>query len=61
MINLRENYKKEILVPVLKTLVKNSENRDNRDYYNNIVDFKQPILLPQDISEMTSKLKQVSF
>ena len=54
-----ENYKKDILVPVLKILVKNSENKENRDYYNNIVDYKQPILLPQDISELQSKMKQV--
>jgi hypothetical protein len=54
-----ENYKKDVLVPVLKILVKNSDNKENRDYYNNITDFRQPILLPQDISELQSKMKQV--
>jgi hypothetical protein len=51
-----EVYKKEILVPVLKILVKNPEVRET---YENIVDFKQPVLLPQEVSELESKMKQI--
>ena len=51
-----ENYRKEILLPVLKILVKGT---DAQDIYDNVVDFKQPLLLPPDVSELESKMKQV--
>lgn len=51
-----ENYKKEVLVPVLKYLVRKN---DAKDFYDNLVDFKQPILLPQNVSELESKIKQL--
>jgi len=51
-----EIYKKDILIPVLKILIKNPEVRE---MYENVVDFKQPILLPPDVSELDSKIKQV--
>lgn len=51
-----ENYRKDILLPVLKALVKST---DHQEIYDNIVDFKQPLLLPPDISELESKIKQV--
>ena len=52
-----ENYRKDILLPVLKILVKTS---DVKEMYENIVDFKQPILLPPDASELDSKTKQIA-
>ncbi len=51
-----EIYKKDVLLPVLKILIKNPEVRE---MYENVVDFKQPILLPPDVSELDSKIKQV--
>ncbi|CAF1036407.1 unnamed protein product [Brachionus calyciflorus] len=51
-----ENYKKEVLVPVLKILAR---KHDSKDLYDNIVDFKQPVLLPQNVSELESKIKQI--
>lgn len=51
-----ENYKKEVLVPVLKYLVRKN---DTKSFYDNLVDFKQPILLPQNVSELESKIKQL--
>jgi hypothetical protein len=54
---LSESYRKEVLIPVLKILIKNPELREQ---YENIVDYKQPILLPQDISELESKKKQIA-
>ena len=51
-----EIYKKDILLPVLKILIKNPEVRE---MYENVVDFKQPILLPPDVSELDSKIKQI--
>ena len=51
-----EIYKKDVLMPVLKILIKNPEVRE---MYENVVDFKQPILLPPDVSELDSKIKQV--
>ncbi len=50
-----ENYRKDILLPVLKILVKST---DHQEIYDNVVDFKQPLLLPPDISELESKSKQ---
>jgi hypothetical protein len=52
-----ENYRKDILLPVLKVLVKSPEIKE---MYDNIVDFKQPILLPPDASELDSKAKQIA-
>jgi hypothetical protein len=52
-----ESYRKEVLIPSLKILVKNP---DLREAYEKIDDFKQPILLPPDVSELDSKKKQMS-
>ena len=51
-----EAYKKDILLPVMKILVKST---DLKDYYENFVDFRQPLLLPPAVSELESKSKQV--
>ena len=51
-----ESYRKDILIPVLKVLIRKPENRE---VYENVVDYKQPILLPPDVSEYESKTKQV--
>lgn len=51
-----ENYRKDILLPVLKILVKST---DAQEIYDNVIDFKQPLLLPPDVSELDSKMKQV--
>lgn len=53
-----EIYKKDILIPVLKILIKNPEVRE---MYENVVDFKQPIILPPEVSELDSKIKQVNL
>mgnify|MGYP001810306578 CR=1 FL=1 len=44
-------------MPVLKVLIKKPEQRE---IYENMVDFKQPIILPPDISDYESKLKQIT-
>lgn len=53
-----ESYKKEVLLPVVKILVKNTEFKDA---YENFIDFTQPVVLPPQISELESKSKQVVF
>ena len=47
-----------MLIPVLKVLIRNPEGRE---IYENVVDFKQPILLPPDVSEFECKTKQVGY
>lgn len=44
-------------MPVLKVLIKKPEVRE---MYENMVDFKQPIILPPDVSDYESKLKQIT-
>ena len=51
-----ESYRKDVLIPVLRVLIRNPEGRE---IYENVVDFKQPILLPADVSEYECKTKQV--
>lgn len=51
-----DTYKKEVLLPVFKILVKNTHLKET---YENFIDFNQPIVLPNQISELESKSKQV--
>lgn len=44
------------MLPVLKILIKKT---DSKETFDNVVDFKQPILLPPEISELESKIKQI--
>ena len=51
-----EAYNQDILIPILKTLVSNAQTKE---FYENIVDFRQPILLPAEVCELESKQKQI--
>lgn len=52
-----ESYRKEVQIPVLKILINKAEAKG---MYDNLVDFRQPIVLPPEVSELESKIKQIT-